>query len=76
MAKFIVEVARDATIRFRAEVEAENLEEVKSHMRNHGYSGPIVGEWVQSSDSVFDDVEQYVVYDPKDYEILYEEERR
>lgn len=76
MAKFIVEVARDATIRFRAEVEAENIEEVQSHMHNHGYAGPIQGEWVQHSDHCFDNVEEYVVYKPETYEILYLEERR
>lgn len=63
MAKFTVSVGRDATVYYEAVVEAESLEEVKSHMGRHGYEGPIIGDWVETSLSVFDEAEVYRVRD-------------
>jgi len=74
MKTFTVEVARDATVRFQAKVQAESLEEIKAHMHKDGYAGPIIGEWEQVSVSTYDNVEQYVVMDENET-TLYEEDR-
>jgi len=61
--KFIVEVARDATVRYQAVVEAKDLDEVKSHFHKSGYAGDTVTEWKQVSLSSYDNVEEYAVLD-------------
>ena len=60
MPKFTVTVARDATAYFPITVEAENLEEVKSHFGKYGYEGPVLSEG-EPSFTEFDDVEGYRV---------------
>ena len=63
MTKFIVEVARDATVRYQAVVEAKDLDEVKAKLHKSGYAGEVLTEWEQISLSSYDNVEEYAVLD-------------
>ena len=72
MTKFIVEVARDATVRYQAVVEAKDLDEVRSNFGKSGYKGETITEWQQMSLSSYDNVEEYAVKD-MGLNILHEE---
>ena len=63
MTKFIVEVARDATVRYQAVVEAKDLDEVRSNFGKSGYKGETITEWKQVGLSSYDNVEEYAVKD-------------
>ncbi len=63
MTKFIVEVARDATVRYQAVVEAKDLDEVRANFHKSGYAGETITEWKQVGLSSYDNVEEYGVMD-------------
>ena len=63
MPKFKVKVTRDASVTFVATVEEPDITHVMKHLRRHGYSGPIIGEWEQEDPKVFDNVEHYEIED-------------
>lgn len=72
MPKYIVEVARDATVRYQAVVEAKDLDEVRDNLHKSGYDGETVTEWKQVGLSSYDNVEEYAVLD-MDQNVLHEE---
>ena len=61
MTMFIVEVARDATVRYQAVVEAKDLDEVRANLHKSGYAGETITEWKQVDLSSYDNVEEYAV---------------
>ena len=66
--KFTVIVVRDATARFPITVEAESLEEVRSHFGKYDYEGPILSTG-EPRFTEFDQVETYRVENESGQEI-------
>jgi len=65
MAKFRVQVGRDARVYYSAIVEAEDLDDAMSKLSRHGYDCPDETEWNLDGVDDFDNVETCAVCEPE-----------
>lgn len=65
MAKFRVQVGRDARVYYSATVEADDLEDAKSKLSRHGYDCPDETEWELDGVDDFDNVETCAICEVK-----------
>lgn len=66
MPKFIVRIGRDATVYFKATVEAPDLETVKAMRHQNYFATPLDVEWEEDGFSAFDNIENVEVFAPTD----------